>query len=106
MFARYVLNDAPGWTEPLALLLLNTAMMFGAAAGVHAARISVSSSGAPLAARVAPADANLARLIAALVGTLFAVWGGEMLLDGWDCRWPARRCRRESCSCPYASAAC
>ena len=35
MFARYVLNDSPGWTEPVALLLLNTAMSFGAAAGVH-----------------------------------------------------------------------
>ncbi|MGO4775655.1 TRAP transporter small permease, partial [Lysobacter sp. 2RAB21] len=35
VFARYVLNDSPGWTEPVALILLNTAMSFGAAAGVH-----------------------------------------------------------------------
>ena len=35
VFARYVLNDSPGWTEPLAVLLLVTAMSFGAAAGVH-----------------------------------------------------------------------
>ncbi|HVH35911.1 MAG TPA: TRAP transporter small permease subunit, partial [Tahibacter sp.] len=35
VIARYVLNDSPGWTEPLALLLLNTAMSLGAAAAVQ-----------------------------------------------------------------------
>ena len=35
VFARYVLNDSPGWTEPVALLLLNTVMMLGAAIGVR-----------------------------------------------------------------------
>ena len=38
VFARYVLNDAPSWTEPLALLCMSTTMMFGAAAGVHAGK--------------------------------------------------------------------
>jgi len=38
VFARYVLNDPPSWTEPLALLCMSTTMMFGAAAGVHAGR--------------------------------------------------------------------
>src|SRR5262245_57073274 len=38
VFARYVLNNSPSWTEPLALLLMTTAMMFGAAAGVRANR--------------------------------------------------------------------
>ncbi len=35
VFARYVLNDSPGWTEPVTLVLLTAAMSFGAAAGVH-----------------------------------------------------------------------
>ena len=38
VFARYVLNDPPSWTEPVALLLHEHAMMFGAAAGVRAGR--------------------------------------------------------------------
>ena len=42
VIARYVLNDSPGWTEPMALLLLNIAMSFGAAAGVHVRVISIS----------------------------------------------------------------
>src|SRR5690348_3024956 len=35
VFARYVLNDSPSWTEPVALLLMSAAMMLGAAAGVR-----------------------------------------------------------------------
>jgi TRAP-type C4-dicarboxylate transport system permease small subunit len=35
VFARYVINDSPSWTEPVALLAMKCAMMFGAAAGVH-----------------------------------------------------------------------
>ena len=27
VFARYVLNDSPSWTEPVALLFMSTAMM-------------------------------------------------------------------------------
>ena len=36
VFARYVLNASPGWTEPLALLLLSTLMSLAAASAVHA----------------------------------------------------------------------
>ncbi|PZN28708.1 MAG: TRAP transporter permease DctQ, partial [Proteobacteria bacterium] len=35
VFARYLLNASPSWTEPVALLLMSTIMMFGAAVGVH-----------------------------------------------------------------------
>ena len=34
VFARYVINDSPSWTEPVTLLLLSTTMSMGAAAGV------------------------------------------------------------------------
>ena len=38
VFARYVINDSPSWTEPVTLLLLATAMSLGAACGVHTNR--------------------------------------------------------------------
>ena len=38
VFARYVINDSPSWTEPVTLLLLATAMSLGAATGVHTRR--------------------------------------------------------------------
>ncbi|MCG8369342.1 MAG: TRAP transporter small permease [Proteobacteria bacterium] len=35
VFARYVLNDSPSWSEPLAMLLLLYAVLLGAAVGVR-----------------------------------------------------------------------
>jgi TRAP-type C4-dicarboxylate transport system permease small subunit len=85
VFARYVLNDAPSWTEPLALLCMSTTMMFGAAAGVHAGKhfgffIVVEHARPPLRRLMQ----FVARTIATVVGTLFALWGGEMMIDAWD----------------------
>ena len=85
VFARYVLNDPPSWTEPLALLCMSTTMMFGAAAGVHAGRhfgfFIVVENARPQLRRFMQL---IARLIATAVGILFALWGGEMMIDAWD----------------------
>lgn len=85
VFARYVLNDPPSWTEPLALLCMSTTMMFGAAAGVHASRhfgfFIVVEHARPQLRRLMQI---IARLIATAVGVLFALWGGEMMIDAWD----------------------
>jgi len=85
VFARYVLNDPPSWTEPLALLCMSTTMMFGAAAGVHAGRhfgfFIVVERARPQMRRLMQL---VARLIATAVGVLFALWGGEMMIDAWD----------------------
>ncbi|HEY5810071.1 MAG TPA: TRAP transporter small permease [Povalibacter sp.] len=85
VFARYVLNDSPSWTEPVALLLMSTAMMFGAAAGVrsnkHFGFFIVVDHARPATQR---ALRILARLIGTAVGTMFALWGGDMLLDAWS----------------------
>jgi TRAP-type C4-dicarboxylate transport system permease small subunit len=85
VFARYVLNDPPSWTEPLALLCMSTTMMFGAAAGVHAGRhfgfFIVVEHARPSLRRLMQ---FIARLIATAVGVLFALWGGEMMIDAWD----------------------
>lgn len=85
VFARYVLDDPPSWTEPLALLCMSTTLMFGAAAGVHAGRhfgfFIVVEHARPTLRRLMQL---VARLIASLVGILFALWGGEMVIDAWD----------------------
>ncbi len=85
VFARYVMNDSPSWTEPVALLLMSTAMMFGAAAGVRANRhfgffIVVEYARPP----VQRALRLLAQCIILGIGLMFAVWGGEMMLDAWS----------------------
>ena len=85
VFARYVLDNPPSWTEPLALLCMSTTLMFGAAAGVYAGKhfgffIAVEHA-RPSMRRLMQ---TVARLIAAVVGILFALWGGEMMIDAWD----------------------
>jgi len=85
VFARYVLNDSPGWTEPVALILLNTAMSFGAAAGVHRG----SHFGFFILLHVVPAPVQrlltaLSQSVIAIIGGVLAFWGCELLLDGLD----------------------
>jgi TRAP-type C4-dicarboxylate transport system permease small subunit len=85
VFARYVLNDSPVWTEPVALLLMSAAMMFGAANGVR----SESHFGFFLALHVSPPRIRalllaIARLIVAAIGAVLAFWGAVLLADGWN----------------------
>jgi TRAP-type C4-dicarboxylate transport system permease small subunit len=87
VFARYVLNDSPSWTEPVALLLMSAAMMFGAAVGVR----NEAHFGFFLVVHVASAPVrtvlvSIARLIIIAIGLLLAYWGAILLMDGWDIR--------------------
>jgi TRAP-type C4-dicarboxylate transport system permease small subunit len=85
VFARYVLNDSPSWTEPLALLFMSTTMMFGAATGVRAGRhfgfyILVETS----KPRVRTLLLTFARLVALALGLMLAIWSGQMAAESWD----------------------
>lgn len=85
VFARYVLNASPDWTEPVALLLLNTAMMFGAAVGVRAEShfgFFIARDAAP--PRVARAMRGFSHLVVATVGALLAWWGAALAADSWE----------------------
>lgn len=85
VFARYVMNDSPSWTEPVALLLMSTAMMFGAAAGVRSNRhFGFFLLLDHVSAGVRRALLLIARTIAALVGLLLSGWGWRMLSEAWD----------------------
>jgi TRAP-type C4-dicarboxylate transport system permease small subunit len=83
VFARYVLNDSPGWTEPVALLLLNVAMSFGAALGVHQGAhfgfFILRESAPPALRRLLEL---VAQLLIALLGAVLAYWGAALFLDG------------------------
>ena len=85
VFARYVLNDSPSWTEPLALLFMSTTMMLGAACGVRANRhfgfFILVETAKPMVRRVLLAVTSL---IAAAIGLMMAIWGAKMVSDSWD----------------------
>ena len=84
VYARYVLNDSPSWTEPVVLLLMSAAMMFGAAAGVR----TESHFGFFIALHLSPPGVRrvllgVTRLVIAGIGLVLAFWGAVLLVDGW-----------------------
>lgn len=85
VFARYVLNNSPSWTEPVTLLLLSTAMGMGAAAGVYTNRhfgfVLLAEAMPPHIRRVVDA---IAPIVIAVIGAFLAWWGFVLLLDGLD----------------------
>ncbi len=87
VFARYVLNDSPSWTEPVTLALLTSAMAFGAAAGVHNDRHFAFT----LLVDIVPPTLRralfvFAKLVIALLGAVLAWWSFALFLGGMDVR--------------------
>lgn len=87
VFARYVLNDSPSWTEPVTLLLLSTAMALGAATGVrenrHFGFFLLADALGPKSHRALEA---FAALVIAVIGAVLAWWSALLLADGWNVR--------------------
>jgi TRAP-type C4-dicarboxylate transport system permease small subunit len=85
VFARYVMNESPSWTEPVAILLMNGATMLGAAAAVRAQRhfgFFIGLHAAP--PRLRRALLAISRTVQAGVGALLAVWGFRLAHDNWS----------------------
>ena len=85
VFARYVLNNSPSWTEPVTLLLLSTAMGMGAAAGVYTNRhfgfVLLAESLPPHVKRLVD---SISPLVIAMIGASMAYWSFVLLADGID----------------------
>ena len=84
VFARYVMNDSPGWTEPLALLLMSFAVMFGAAVAVRReTHFAFQTLLHGLPGRPQWLLKSASRLIAAASGAGLMVFGGMLMVDEW-----------------------
>ena len=85
VFARYVLNDSPSWTEPLALVFIASTAMLGAAVGVrretHFNFPLLAESAPPLVRAVCKA---LARLAMIALGAGLATFGTILMSDAAD----------------------
>ena len=83
VFARYVINDSPSWTEPVTLLLLATATSLGAACGVHTNRhfgfFLLHDYVRPGMRRAIDV---IVTLVIVAIGAVMAYWGAVLLLDG------------------------
>lgn len=84
VYARYVLNDSPSWTEPVALLLISVTAMLGAAEGVRREThfgFFTFRDAAP-----GPVQAllkGLSRVIAFAVGVGLLIGSGVLVIDNW-----------------------
>ena len=84
VFARYVLNDSPGWTEPVALLLMSFTVMLGAAVAVRReAHFAFQTLQHAMPAQVQAVMKTVSRLIAAASGGGLMILGGRLMLDDW-----------------------
>ncbi len=84
VFARYVLNDSPGWTEPVALLLMSFAVMFGAAVAVRReTHFAFQTLAQAMPGPIQSLLKAISRLIAAAAGGGLMVLGGYLMIDDW-----------------------
>ena len=89
VFARYVLDAPAGWTEPVALLLLKTALLFAAAVGVrHETHFRFALLAHAAGARWRAVLERFALLATAAIGTVFAGWGAALMLATWAVKTP------------------
>lgn len=89
VFARYVLNDSPSWTEPMALLCMKFAMMLGAASAVRAERhfgFFIGVHAAP--PKLRRVMLTFSRLTQAVIGLMLCYWGVQLCLENWDVALP------------------
>ena len=86
---RYVLNDAPSWSEQVALLLVINVAMFGAAAGVRdEGHIGMESLIGLLPKSVQFWVGNLVGIITIVFGAILS-WGCTMMaISVWDNKMP------------------
>jgi TRAP-type C4-dicarboxylate transport system permease small subunit len=84
VIGRYVLNDSPSWTEPVALTLMSISALFGAAVAVRAE----SHFSFPTLMESSPPGVrsilrSMARLIAMAFGAALSWFGFFLMIDGW-----------------------
>ncbi|HEV2082150.1 MAG TPA: TRAP transporter small permease [Brevundimonas sp.] len=85
VFARYVLNDSPGWTEPVALLFMGLAVMLGTAVAVRReSHFAFNGLTETLPPRWGAATKTLSRLIALAAGLGLAWMGSALMIDDWS----------------------
>jgi TRAP-type C4-dicarboxylate transport system permease small subunit len=85
VIARYVLDSPAAWTEPVALVLLKTALLLAAAVAVRSEthfRFALGAEALRGAARAALAA--FARLATAGIGVAFAASGARLTLATWS----------------------
>ncbi len=84
VFARYILNNSPSWSEPLAMLLLLYAVMLGTAVGVrNGSHLSLVWFRLQFSDQTQHWLSRLESLLIGGFGIAMAVYGGKMAAQTW-----------------------
>lgn len=87
VFARYVLNDSPGWTEPVALVLMSLAVMLGASVAVRReSHFAFNGLVQSLPSVLQRLFKTLSRLLIVVAGLGLMVLGAQLTIDEWPVR--------------------
>lgn len=86
---RYVFNDAPSWSEPVALILVINVAMFGAAAGVRdEGHIGMESLVGLLPKKMQFVIGNIVGILTIIFGVLLCIGCSLMAESVWDIMIP------------------
>lgn len=105
VFARYVLNASPSWTEQAALLLMLWFILFAAAAGVREGfHIRLSLLQDSLEGRAKRSLSIACHLVVLVFGGFMATGGLELVLATWSHTIPTLGLPRGAAYVPLAGA--
>jgi len=87
VFARYVLNNSPGWTEPVSVFFMGMTVMMAAAVGVReGTHFSFSNILDSMPSGLQTLVRKLLLALTLVVAILLAYWGLNLALENWDVR--------------------
>ena len=85
VFARYVLNNSPGWTEPVSVFFMGMTVMMAAAVGVReGTHFSFSNVLDAMGPRMGKVVRVVLDVITTAVAGLLAYWGFLLAVLSWD----------------------
>jgi TRAP-type C4-dicarboxylate transport system permease small subunit len=85
VFARYVLNNSPGWTEPVSVFFMAMTVMMAAAVGVReGTHFSFSNVLDAMPAKLRFLVRQGLQLIIIAVALTLAFWGFQLAIGNWD----------------------
>jgi TRAP-type C4-dicarboxylate transport system permease small subunit len=85
VFARYILNNSPGWTEPVSVFFMGMTVMMAAAVGVRDnTHFSFTNVLEAMPDKIGAIVRVILNVIKLCVAIMLAYWGVELAIQNWD----------------------
>jgi TRAP-type C4-dicarboxylate transport system permease small subunit len=85
VFARYVLNNSPGWTEPVSVFFMGMTVMMAAAVGVReGTHFAFSNVQEAMPGQIGKGVRLFLDVLTLCVAIMLAFWGYQLAALSWD----------------------